>query len=307
MCALEILDDLFFIERGYLNGNHFVYRSDAPVLVDTGYLADFEETEKQISALGVDTSRVRLIVNTHCHCDHVGGNRIIQWRSACEIAMHKIGKYFIDTHDAWATWWAYYVQEADFFECTRGLDDGETILIGPHEFEVMHTPGHAADGIVLYHRKGKVLISSDTLWENDVAVMTLRVEGSSAVFSMMESLERLEALDVNVVYPGHGRPFTEIRSALSRAKKKFKGYLEDRRNIGNDLIKKIIIYTLMMKRTVDEDAFFPYLMSTPWFVETVDLYFDRGYERKYAEVMESFHRRGVVRRKDGRIFTTVKP
>ena len=38
---LEILEDLFFIERGYLNANHFVYRGDPPTLIDTGYIADF--------------------------------------------------------------------------------------------------------------------------------------------------------------------------------------------------------------------------------------------------------------------------
>ncbi len=36
MPTIEILDDLFFIERGYLNCNHFVYRSPAPVLIDSG-------------------------------------------------------------------------------------------------------------------------------------------------------------------------------------------------------------------------------------------------------------------------------
>ena len=41
MSALEITDDLFFIERGYLNGNHFVFRSKDPILIDTGYISDF--------------------------------------------------------------------------------------------------------------------------------------------------------------------------------------------------------------------------------------------------------------------------
>jgi len=36
--VIEIMKDLFFVERGYLNGNHFVYRGTKPVLIDTGYL-----------------------------------------------------------------------------------------------------------------------------------------------------------------------------------------------------------------------------------------------------------------------------
>ena len=66
----EVLKDLFFIERGYLNANHFVYRSRSPVLIDTGYIADFGETEKLIANLGVNLADVSLIINTHTHCDH---------------------------------------------------------------------------------------------------------------------------------------------------------------------------------------------------------------------------------------------
>jgi len=307
MQCIEILPDLFFIERGYLNANHFVFRSEEPVLIDTAYRGDFETTERLITDLGVDLGRVRLIVNTHCHCDHIGGNRIIQERSGCDIAMHTVGKHFIDTRDDWSTWWRYYVQEADFFQCTTALENGDTVCIGPHEFQVIYTPGHAADGIVLYNREAKALLSSDTLWERDMAAMTLRVEGSRAVFSLLESLEKLRDLDVRIVYPGHGGPFSDFRSALRTAVKRLKHYIEDRTRIGDDLLKKIMVYTLMMKRGADAESFFPYLMSTPWFVETINLYFNREYRTTYDDVMKRLRGRGVVKIVDGRILTTVKP
>lgn len=307
MPATEILEDLFFIERGFLNGNHFVYRSEEPVLIDTAYVSDFDVTERALTDLDVEPSRVRLIVSTHSHCDHIGGNRIIQERSGCDIAMHKIGKHFIDARDDWATWWKYFCQDADFFKCTIELGDGDVISIGPHEFEVIYTPGHASDGIVLYNPKEKILISSDTLWAEDMAAMTVRVEGSRAVFSMMESIERLEELPVRMVYPGHGKPFPDMQSAIARAKKRLHAFMQDRTRIGTDLLKKIIVYTLMMKRQVREATFFDYLMATPWFPETVNLYFDGDYRRKYDDIMAGFFHRGIVKRQDGMIYTTVKP
>ena len=307
MTKNEILKDLFFIERGYLNANHFVYRSESPVLIDTGYIADFSETEKLITDLGVILSDISLIINTHTHCDHIGGNRIIQQRSGCDIALHEVGRYFIDTLDDWSTWWRYYNQDADFFTVTRTLQDGEVIAIGPHEFQVIYTPGHASDGIVLYNSREKVLISSDTLWENDSAVMTLRVEGSRALFHMRESLEKLESLDVNRIYPGHGRPFSNLKGAIAKSKEKIETYVRDRNTIGNDLIKKIIVYTLLMKKSIKESEFFQHLMDTYWFKETVDLYFNGEYEIKYDEIMDTFLKRDVVRRSSGSLFTTVKP
>lgn len=307
MLIEEVMNDLFFIERGWLNGNHFVYRSNAPILIDTGYISDFNETQRLITSLGVSIDDVSLIMNTHTHCDHIGGNRIIQQKSRCGVALHRAGKHYMDTRDDWSTWWRYYNQEADFFDCTQILADGEMIAIGPYSFQVIYTPGHASDGIVLYNSREKILISSDTLWESDMAVMTLRVEGSTALFQMQESLRKLEPLDVKRVYPGHGKPFSDMKKAIVKSKERIERFLLNREMIGDDLIKKIIVYTLLMKRAVKEDALFPYLMGTHWYKETVDLYFKGDYETKYNAIMETLTAKGAVRCKNGDWFATVKP
>lgn len=305
--ATEILDKLFFVERGYLNGNHFVLASDAPVLVDTGYVDGFGETERILAELGVPLSGVKLIVNTHSHCDHVGGNRTIQDLSGCAVAMHRVGKRYIDGRDDRATWWRYYAQRAEFFDCTQALEDGDIVAVGPHEFRVVHAPGHSADGIVLYHPREKLLLSSDTLWENDVATMTLAIEGDGALFSMLGSLEKIASLDVRAAYPGHGKPFADVRGAIERSRKKVDGYIERREKAGDDLLKKLIVYTLLMERSVPADAFQEKLLRTAWFPETVDRYFGGAYEEKYREILESFEKRGIVVRRCGHLSTTVRP
>ena len=307
MATTEILKDLFFIERGFLNGNHFVYRSGSPVLVDTGYISGFAETEKSITELGVALSDVSLIISTHTHCDHIGGNNLIKQKSGCEIALHKVGKYFIDSRDDWSTWWRYYNQEAEFFKCTQTLEDGQTITLGPHKFQIIYTPGHASDGIVLYNRKEKILISSDTLWQTDMAVMTLRVEGSRALFDMRASLQKIEKLEVQAVYPGHGKPFSDMPQAIARGKQRIENFLRHPEAIGDDLLKKIIVYTLMMKKIMPADTLFGYLMDTYWFKETVDLYFKGQYQAKYDAVINSFLGRGIIKQENGDLSTTVKP
>jgi len=307
MKPIEVLPDFYFIQRGFLNANHFVGRGPSPVLIDSAYIAGLPETEQQIVRMGVRLRDVRLIVSTHCHCDHIGANREIQRRSGCDIALHPLGKHFIDTRDDWATWWRYYGQQGDFFDATRVLADGEVLAVGPHEFEVLHTPGHAADGIVLYHRRQKVLLSSDTLWKKDMAVMTVRVEGSSAPFRMLDSLDRIAALNVRTVFPGHGPPFTDFTAAVDRARRRLEGLIADRRLMGRDLLKKIIVYTLMMHTMVDADGFFDLLMATIWFPETVDLYFEGRYREVYEDVMTELLQRGLAVHHRGRLSTTVPP
>jgi len=73
------------------------------------------------------------------------------------------------------------------------------------------------------------------------------------------------------------------------------------------VLKKIIVYTLMMKKVMKADSLFAYLMNTYWFKETVALYFSDEYEAKYDEIINSFLRRGIIKQENGNLFTTVKP
>ena len=305
MNTLEILPGFFFVERGYLNANHFVYRCNRPVLIDSGYVAHVDHTQRLLSDLRLDLARTALIVNTHCHCDHIGGNHRIQKFSGCEIALHNVGRHFIDTRDDWSTWWRYYDQEAEFFDCTRGLEDGDVVVVGPYEFQVIYTPGHASDGIVLYHAGEKILISSDALWEKDIPVITLRIEGSRALFDVLASLEKLRHLEVCMVYPGHGTPFSDFKKAIARSEKRIRAYLQRREDLGNDQLKRIIVYTVLMRPGIDAATFFEHLMGTIWFPETCDFFFDADYRKTYDEVMAGLVARGILRIKQRRLFATV--
>jgi glyoxylase-like metal-dependent hydrolase (beta-lactamase superfamily II) len=139
-----------------------------------------------------------------------------------------------------------------------------------------------------------------------MAVMTLRVEGSRALFIHLESLERLSELEIAAVYPGHGRPFVNAAEAISRAKAKTEAFLKNRERLGDDLLKKIIIYTLMMHQEVEETSFFERLMATIWFRETVDLYFNSEYRMKYDDIIRDLSERGLVKHKGVHVFSTAK-
>ena len=305
--AVELLENLFFIERGFLNGNHFVYRGEENVLIDTAYAGGLDETLREITALGVDPARVDRIVTTHVHCDHMGGNLEIFRRSGCRIALHRIGRHFMEYKNSWAAWWSYFNQEADFFPCHESLVDGDRVGVGPYVFTAIHTPGHAADGLVLYEPESRLLISSDCLWESDVAALVERVEGGRCLLDQLDSLERLSRLDVRLVCPGHGPPFADAARAVARTRERVESYLSDPARLGRDLIKRIMIYTLMMRPEMEESDFFDHLMSTPWFPETVRRYLGGGFRDNYDEIMGNLQDRGLAAVKDGRLTTSVRP
>ena len=303
----EILPDFYFFQRGYLNANHFAYRSARPVLIDTGYIGDWETTETVLARIGLDLDRTARIISTHTHCDHIGGNHFIQVRSDCAIALHPRGVRFMQERDDRSPWWSYYHQEAAFFDPTERLADRQEIQVGPYRFEVIHTPGHAADGLVLYCRSRRILLSSDALWENDFPVMTLAVEGADAIATMLTSLNKIATLEVDRVFPGHGAPFGDFNAALARARDRLERFQTDPQLVGWDLVKKIIVYTIMMHEKVPRESFLDNLMVTNWYPDTIDRYFAGDHQTVFDKVIADFDRRGIICRKGKDWVTTVSP
>jgi len=304
---ITIRKNLFFIQRGWLNANHFVFDGETKALIDSGYKTDLATTRKRIEDTGFNIADTQLIISTHSHCDHIGGNHTIQEQTGCRILMHPIEKYFMDHQNDWFTWWRYYDQEADFYAVTDTLEDEAQIRLDDLKLEVIHTPGHASGGIALYAPEERFLISGDALWDGDIGTLTPRIEGSNCLFLALQSLDRLAPLDIEQVFPGHGPLFTDAKSAIERARARLKTFLKEPALMGLDQIKKIIVFTLMMKKGFSQKSFFDYLMQTPWYCETIDLFFGGRHRTIYDSVMADFLEKKIVSIHNDRYMTSVRP
>lgn len=65
---------VIFFERTFPSANMVLINDQQPILIDTGFGSDALETEQLIREAGVASEDLHLIVNTHYHSDHVGGN-----------------------------------------------------------------------------------------------------------------------------------------------------------------------------------------------------------------------------------------
>jgi glyoxylase-like metal-dependent hydrolase (beta-lactamase superfamily II) len=301
-----ILDGLTFAERGYLNGNQLLATGRVPAVVDTGYVTGWPTTERILAGVGLAPERVRLVVNTHAHCDHVGGNRRIQDSSGCEVALHPRGRRHVEVGDERATWTGYFELDADAFRPTRSLADGETVTLGDHDFVVLHAPGHSADSLVLHEPREGILVSGDALWEADVGLVNPFVEGTEALEQHLATLERLAGLHVRWVLPGHGRPFQDFAGALAESRRRIRRFMGEPAAQGTALLRKMFVFKLLIRPGIPEPEFERHVVEAAWYRDAVDGLVGGDPAEVYRATLDDLVRKGVCRREGGRLCATAR-
>src|SRR5258708_24360788 len=98
--------------------------------------------------------------------------------------------------------------------------------------------------------EARALISGDALWENGFGVVFPQLFGrDTALAETRATLEAVGRLRVDVVIPGHGRPFGDAGAALERAFYRLEGYEEDITRLARHFAKVMLSFALLDKRT----------------------------------------------------------
>lgn len=173
-----------------------MYLLDGEILVDTGTGMFFSEAKEAFK--DKDISRIKLIVNTHYHFDHTGGNKKFRDWLKADVAIHTADKKYLQTGQTLAELWN---QKDKVITVDRTLRHGNVLKTDKGKFEVISTPGHTPGSICLYEKERRILITGDTLFDGAVGRTDLPGGDLSA---MMESLQRLLDFPAGYLLPGHG-------------------------------------------------------------------------------------------------------
>lgn len=254
-----------FIERKFPSCNMVLVKDEKPIIIDTGFGSDREETKRLIENAGVKLKELYLIVNTHYHTDHVGGNYFIQKHYGTKIAAHKWDANITNSVDLESGLSIYLDQPLEPYKIDVRLEDGDEINTGNKTFQVLHTPGHTLGHISLYEPDDQVLIVGDLFHRNDVGWINIFREGVGAIHRSIESLERLRNLPVKVAYSGHGPKIDEPQKSIDQAIERYRRWISNPESVGWHSLKRIFAYTLIIKNGLQKNEVNEYLVKSSWF------------------------------------------
>ncbi|WP_321959962.1 MBL fold metallo-hydrolase [Paraburkholderia sp. J7] len=248
-------------ERGWLSSNNVLLVDEArAALVDTGYATHAEQTLALVRhALG--PRALDLIVNTHLHSDHCGGNAQLQAHWPCATLIPAASAAIVRDWDEARLSFLATGQTCERFAFTGTLAAGEQLTLGGFEWEVIGAPGHDPDSVMLYAAGPRLLISADALWEHGFGVIFPELDGASGFAEQQAVLEAIAKLDVRTVIPGHGKPFANVEAALERAFSRLAWLRADPARNAKNALKVLIVFKLLEVRAMTFDSLMTMLES----------------------------------------------
>lgn len=242
-------------ERGWLSSNNVLIRgSGLNCLVDTGYVTHAPQTVAMVQHhLGDRT--LDLILNTHLHSDHCGGNAALSAHFPSARVLIPPGlASAVATWDEAALSFAPTGQQCARFTAHGLLHPGAAIALGDHEWQVHAADGHDPHSVILFERQQRVLISADALWANGFGIVFPELDDASGFNEVSATLDLIERLDPAVVIPGHGPVFTDLEAALGRARSRLSQFVADPRKHRRHALKVLIKFKLLEWQRIDRST-----------------------------------------------------
>lgn len=171
------------------------------VVIDPG-----DEDERILMSLAEDKLKVKYILNTHGHFDHVAANKAMKDATGADIMIHEADSQMLPHLSAMAV--SFGLSAEDSPPADKFIVEGDEIQFGNIKLKVFHTPGHSQGSVSFYSEEEKKIFVGDTLFAGSIGRTDLPGgDYSSLIANVRKKLFTLPE-DV-VVYPGHG-PETTI-------------------------------------------------------------------------------------------------
>jgi glyoxylase-like metal-dependent hydrolase (beta-lactamase superfamily II) len=291
--TLRLPTGIQIFERGWLSSNNILIQGEqGTALIDSGYCTHAAQTlalvQSALRGLPLD-----LLVNTHLHSDHCGGNTAFQSAyPALQTHIPPGHAEYVRVWDAAALTYTPTGQSCPRFGFTATLQPGTDIRLGDLSWQVHAAPGHDTHSVILFEPMSRTLVSADALWERGFGVVFPTLDGEDAFGEVAATLDVIEALRPALVIPGHGSAFTDVEQALAVARERLAGFTAQPEKHLRYATKVLLKFKLLEVQRLEMQALQAWAQSTPYIVYLfsrvfAELEFSQGVRQLVQDLVRS--------------------
>ncbi len=267
------------LERGWLSANNILLSdSNSTTLVDSGYVTHQAQTLALLDQ-ALHGRPLDLLVNTHLHSDHCGGNQALQ---AHYPSLHTwIPPGLASAVQVWREEALSYKptgQNCPPFHFNGLLQPGSTHRWADMDWEVHAAPGHDPHSVILFAPEHRLLMSADALWQNGFGVVFPELVGVDAFDEVAQTLDLIEQLNPATIIPGHGAVFTEVAPALTLARRKLDGFAKSPEKHARYGTKVLLKFKLLEWGRISRAEFDAWAQDVPY-LNDLHRRFGQGHDR----------------------------
>lgn len=173
------------------------------IILDAGCFYSEEQAKLKEFILS-NKLKVKYVLNTHLHLDHIFGNAYVKREFGLSPIAHQADEFLLPKMAEYCHQFGFQINEEP--PALGGyVNDGDEITFGHTTLKALHVPGHSPGSIAYYCKDAACVFSGDVLFHGSVGRSDL--DGGSARQLINSIQTKLLVLpDETIVYPGHGEP-----------------------------------------------------------------------------------------------------
>ena len=176
------------------------------IIIDPGC---YEKSEQDLLKTFVKVNQLKPVklINTHCHIDHVLGNKFVADRWRLNLEMHELDLPLLHSVKNYSNAYGFNQYE-ESPEPNNFLKEGEQVRFGNSSLDILFTPGHSPGHITLHSPEQKFVISGDVLFQMSIGRTDLPGGNYDTLINSIKTV-LLSLSEETQVFSGHG-PSTNI-------------------------------------------------------------------------------------------------
>jgi len=215
--------------------------NDGYVMIDCGVNGSIylNLLESHLKEIGINFSDIKLLIGTHMHLDHIGLSGSLR-EFDIPFALYKNSVDYLDEYNDWSVRFAGLIKVAKnenaplaFIEELKSiitpayagkltkpdilLSEGKIKSI-KRELNVLFTPGHDYSEISLHDKYTKIIFSGDHILPRITPFIPVENEESNLLKEFLDSLDKIDAIDHEIIAPGHGNIISTPHKRIEQMK-----------------------------------------------------------------------------------------